>query len=165
MSPAVIDQGRLRRLEVASQQRTQPEPAAFAVPNIIEFVLSDRFLNHGLYPRQAALLKVMFCAPELFTDYDRSVLAEWTAGFTQQDREDGTCGYRGRFGLVADVEARMRWCREHGRSWFREVILVAGRRGSKGVLGAMATTYVLWNVMATIDPQSHYGIPKENSCT
>lgn len=153
-----IDKGRLRRLEGATTPAAEPQP--IVVPNIIEFALSGDYLNVRLYPRQATLLKLIFGAVELLTDYDRGVLAEWTAGFSAHDRDDGTAGYRGRFGVVPDVVERIAWCRAQGRTWFREVIMVAGRRGSKGFLGAVAASYVLWNFMATRDPQAHYGLPK-----
>lgn len=56
------------------------------VPNIIEFALSGDYLNVRLYPRQATLLKLIFGAVELLTDYDRGVLAQWTAGFSARPR-------------------------------------------------------------------------------
>jgi Tfp pilus assembly protein PilV len=129
-------------------------------PNIIEFALDERYLGVHLYPRQATLLKLLFCSPALFTDYDRGVLAEWTAGFSSRDRDDGTSAYVGSYGVVGDVLDRIGWCHAHGRRWFREMIMVGGRRGSKGFLGAVATSYILWNVMATLDPRAHYGIAK-----
>src|SRR5204862_3435342 len=42
----------------------------------------------------------------------------------------------------------------------REVVMVVGRRGGKGVLGAMCTAYVLWHHLALWDPHDHFGIAR-----
>lgn len=160
MRGATLDEGRLRRLEGASRGGVSVDPGLNWRPNIIEFALDERYLGVRLYPRQATLLKLLFCSPSLLTDYDRQVLAEWTAGFTRRVRDDGTSAYVGSYGVVCDVLDRIEWCHADGRGWFREVIMVAGRRGSKGFLGAVATSYIVWNVMATLDPPAHYGIAK-----
>ncbi len=154
----MIKEDRLRKLEQRAPD-VLGAPPAIVVPNIIEFALSESFLKVRLYPRQVTLLKLKFCSSALFTSYDRQVLAEWTAGFVRHDGDDGTTRYRGQYGVVADVEERIDWCRANGRGWFREIIMVAGRRGSKGYLGALACSYVLWHIMSTGDPQAHYGIP------
>ncbi len=129
------------------------------VPHVAEFVLSQAYMGDRLYPRQLLLLKLMFCAEHLLTDYDREVLAEWSAGFEPVTRSDGTVAFAGSYGVQPDVVERMRWCREHGRGWMREVVAVIGRRGSKGHLGALAAAYILWRLLATGDPQKHFGLP------
>lgn len=129
------------------------------VPHIAEFVLSQAYMGDRLYPRQLLLLKLMFCAEHLLTDYDREVLAEWSAGFEPVTRSDGTVAFAGSYGVQPDVVERMRWCREHGRGWMQEVVAVIGRRGSKGHLGALAAAYILWHLLATGDPQKHFGLP------
>lgn len=155
-----IDEPRLRRLEANATVDPSVNPDFPTVmPNIIEFAISKQYLDQKLYPRQATLLKLVFCSPELLTDYDMGVLQEWISGFTDEHHDDGTRGYAGTCGVVPDVLDRIEACRGNGRGWFREVIAVAGRRGSKGFLGAIATAYVLWNAMATHNPQSHFGIP------
>jgi hypothetical protein len=133
------------------------EPVSIEVPDIITFVTSPQFLNRPkLYPRQALVLKLMFVALELLTPYDYAVLARG-AGFRSVG-ETGDRRYQGGEGLPPDVLARMAACRASGRRWFRETVLVIGRRGSKGHLSALAAAYVLWSYLALEDPQSHYGI-------
>ena len=55
-----------------------------------------------LFPRQATLLKVATLNEDLFTDYDREVIEEWSQGF-EFDPDEGR--YVGREGIVPDV-----WC-------------------------------------------------------
>lgn len=151
-------QARVRQLETSS--RTRSAPAALTVPHVMHFALSADYLGVALYPRQATLLKVMFLRPDLFTPYDEAVLAEWTAGFALHEATDGSVEYRGSYGMVADVADRIDRCQAQGRGWFREVVLVLGRRGSKGFLGAVAGAYILWQLLATGDPTRHYGLPR-----
>lgn len=150
---------RLQRLEHTAVRGTQVLRLPDPMPHIIEFALSRDYLGVCLFPRQATLLKLMFFAVQLLTDYDHRVLAEWTGGFSRSVNDDGRVGFGGQYGIVPDVLDRIEVCRADGRAWFREVIMVAGRRGSKGFLGAVAASYVLWRVMATMNPQEHYGIP------
>lgn len=144
---------RLDQIERQVPSEPQAAPSPPEVPNIIEFVTGGRFLNlPRLYPRQATLLKVIFLAVELFTAYDRKVLAEWGAGQGQG------LEHNRQFGISSDIMERIEINRAEGRRWFREVVLAIGRRGSKGYVGALAVAYVLWCYLATWDPQSHYGI-------
>lgn len=153
-------ESRLGRLECQRKAGTPSGDAVeLPVPHIGEFALLERFLGQRLYPRQLLILKLMFCALDLLTDYDRAVLAEWSAGFTPIMRSDGSAGFAGTYGVPPDVLDRMQWCRNQGRGWFREIVAVIGRRGSKGLLGAIASAYVLWRLLATGDPQANYGLP------
>jgi hypothetical protein len=52
----------------------------------------------------------------------------------------------------------MRWCRDAGYPWFPEVLMVIGRRGGKGHLGAVCTARVIWELMLMVDPQAELGI-------
>lgn len=150
---------KLERQRLAGSRPPPKAPVELVVPHIGEFALGERYLQQRLYPRQLLLLKLMFCAVELLTDYDHAVLKEWRAGFSPSRRFDGTVGFSGSYGVAPDVLDRIAWCREQGRSWFREVVAVIGRRGSKGHLGAIAAAYVLWRLLATGNPQLHYGLP------
>ncbi len=127
------------------------------MPDIIEFVLSDKFLDRELlYPRQATMLKVIFLCPELLTQYDFDVLGEWGDTFRRTGEE----------GCQPDVLERMRICKEEGRPWFREVVNVIGRRGSKGHLGGLCGAYVLWHYMHRPGgPQRYYGIDRDKRLT
>ncbi len=153
-----------RRLDRLLAQHTQ-RPAGrgnstLVVPNIIDFVTSPGYLNQPkLYPRQALLLKLICLSPELLTAYDHGVLERWKAGFTPVG-EAGARRYAGIEGLTPDVLQRIEVCREEGRRWFGEVVLVLGRRAGKGYLTALVAAYVLWCFMATGDPQHHFGIDR-----
>lgn len=126
------------------------------VPDPITFVVSPRWLDRpNLYPRQATLLKVIFLREDLFTEYDYMVVAEWEDSF--RENEDN--------GIVPDILVRMRILRERGYRWFREVLLVLGRRAGKGYVSALAMAYVLWNYLAKGDPQEHYGVDRDKQLT
>lgn len=64
-------------------------------------------------------------------------------------------------GGTPDLLRRMRAAKALGYSWFREVLLVMGRRAGKGHISALAMAYVLWNYMAKGDPQDHYGVDRD----
>jgi len=149
-------EARLARLESASTARAmgQGETAtALPLPNIMDFVTSPQFLDRPLlYPRQATLLKIIMLEVELLTPYDLGVIADWESGFRLVDREADQ-GYEGARGLAPGTVERMRACRAEGRSWFREVVLVLGRRAGKGYLSSLVTTYLLWRLLALGDPQ------------
>lgn len=127
-------------------------------PDVIEFTMSDAYLARpNLYPRQATLLKIVFLQDDLFTDYDYEVIAEWTRSYLDSMGDSG----EGNNGIVPDVLERIRICKEQGRPWFRENVVVIGRRGSKGHLGAICGCYVLWNYMGYGDPHAHYGVDRD----
>jgi hypothetical protein len=120
------------------------------VPDIIEFVVSDKYLNKPrLYPRQATILKTIFLQNELMTDYDFEVLDGWVQSFENT----------GNNGISPDIFERMAILRADGWPYFHEVIAAIGRRGSKGYLGALCASYVTWNFLAKpMGPQQFYGI-------
>ena len=152
---------RLRNLEDRSAPK-QPNPVSgrLRVPNIIEFVTSPTYLDRPqLYPRQATLLKVITLATDLLTPYDREVIAEWEAGFRLVDSDRGR-GYEGQAGLVPGTVQRMEAARREGRWWFREVVLVLGRRAGKGYLGSLVTAYLLWRILALEHPQRALGLER-----
>lgn len=145
-------------------------------PDIIEFVISDKYLNRGelLYPRQATLLKVMFCQLDLLTEYDKQVLGEWSEGFrlpdpgefANIDPEDSTWFRYQPSGALAvgiqpDWETRVNMNLLEGRNWFRETDNISGRRGSKGHIGGLAGAYVLKFFFEKGDPQGHYGVRRD----
>src|SRR5690606_24825417 len=102
------------------------------VPDITEFVLSDRYLDRpNIYTRQATLLKVATLQTELFTDYDYEVIDQWARSYEETADENG----QGSHGIQPDVLERIALCQAEGRPWFREIISCIGRRGSKGYIG------------------------------
>jgi hypothetical protein len=125
------------------------------IPDPITFVISPQWLNRPLYPRQATLIKIIFLRTDLLTDYDREVIAEWETSFLQT----------GNNGITPDIIGRMDYLRAHGYPWFREVLLVMGRRAGKGYVSALAMAYVLWCYMAKGDPQQYYGIDRSKKLT
>lgn len=141
------------------------------IPDIIEFVTSDKYLNRPLlYPRQATLLKTMFLQDELFTQYDYDVLEEWANGFHFPDPErleqlgpDDAMRYEGNNGIQPDVLDRIRMLQDRDAHWFRENVVVMGRRASKGYLGALAGAYVLYYYILSSNPQRAYGIDRDKA--
>jgi hypothetical protein len=122
------------------------------VPDPITFVVDPAYLDRpNIYPRQATLLKIIFLREDLFTQFDYDVVEEWEQNFAAT----------GNNGVNPKLLERMRWLKAEGYHWFREVLLVMGRRAGKGYIGALAMAYVLWNYMAKGDPQGYYGIDRD----
>lgn len=152
-----------------------PDVTAIEMPDIMEFILRGDFLNRGqtLYPRQGTLLKLIFLRDDLFTPYDEFVLEQWSKGFTlvepgqfpEPQNESELLRYEAAGGiargLAPDWYDRLKTCQAEGRSWFREVIPIVGRRGSKGMIGGFSGAYVLWKYLQKNDPQGHYGIDRD----
>jgi hypothetical protein len=142
---------RIERVERkhAGLRSGKPEKAPrLEAPHIVEFATSPSYLGRSLYPRQMTLLKVVFLADELFTDFDREVIAEWAMSYKRS----------GNRGIQPDVLTRIAICKEQGRSYFREVVAVIGRRGGKNHIGAIAAAYVTWRYLCLGNPQAHYGL-------
>jgi hypothetical protein len=122
------------------------------VPDPVTFALSRSWLNRPtLYPRQATLLKIVFLRDDLLTDYDHRVIAEWTAMWPAEESDR-------HFGIQPDIYDRIAILKERGAPWFRHVLLPVGRRGGKGHVAAIATSYVLWTLMSFGSPQERFGI-------
>lgn len=130
------------------------------VPDPITFVIgSDWCDKPNLYPRQATLLKIVFLRDDLFTDYDRAVIAEWQQRFreTNPDAADNKFSAQTK-GIQPDLYQRIAYLKKRGYRWFPEFILALGRRAGKGYIAAVCMAYVLWNYMAKGNPQEFYGI-------
>lgn len=126
------------------------------VPDPITFVMGPQWLDSpSIYPRQGTFLKIIFLRDDLFTQYDHDVIAEWIELYKETGNE----------GCSPDVYERIRILKEEGWPWFHEVLAVIGRRGSKGHIGGLAGSYVLWNYMAKGDPQGYYGIDRSKRLT
>lgn len=130
------------------------------VPDPITFVTGRDWLDKpNLYPRQATLIKIVFLRDDLFTDYDRRVIAEWQQRFrdTNPDAEDNKFSARAK-GIQPDLYERMAYLKKRGYKWFPEFIIALGRRAGKGYIAALCMAYVLWNYMSKGNPQEYYGI-------
>jgi hypothetical protein len=137
------------------------------LPDIITFATSERWLNRTLYPKQATVLKIIFLRDDLFTDFDYEVIAQW-----EQDFRDS-----GNNGTPPGVIKRIKWLQQQRREerdkfgyfdergWFRELILVLGRRAGKGYISAIAMAYVLYRYMAAWNPQQKFGIDRDKRMT
>lgn len=130
------------------------------VPDIITFVTSEDWLGKpGLYPRQATLLKIVFLRDDLFTGYDRMVIADWQRRFRETNPDAGDNKFSPRTkGIQPDLYERIAYLKRRGYRWFPEVILALGRRAGKGYVAALCMAYVLWNYLAKGNPQEYYGI-------
>ena len=130
------------------------------VPDPITFMIGEDWLDKpNLYPRQATLIKIIFLRDDLFTEYDRRVIAEWQQRFTETnpDAVDNKFDARTK-GLQPDLFERIAYLKARGYRWFPELIIAIGRRGSKGYLSALCMAYVLWNYLSKGNPQEYYGI-------
>lgn len=122
------------------------------VPDPITFVISPEYLDRSnIYPRQATLLKIIFLRDDLLTAYDHRVIDEWEQTFRETGNE----------GIVPGVRERIQWLKERGHKWFRETLLVMGRRAGKGHISGLSMSYVLWHYMAKGDPQKYYGVDRD----
>jgi hypothetical protein len=101
-------------------------------PSIVEFAEHPSFCGKVLYPRQKTLLKIIFL--EDLDDYDHHVIGEWLE--SSKKFEQG-----GEVRIPLDIYDRIRINKENGRTHFREIIDVGGRRGGKGYIGGMIGGY------------------------
>src|SRR4051812_33605479 len=103
--------------------------------SIDEFSESDNFCNKPLYPRQRVLLKLLFL--EELTGAEEDVLTYWIKG--------GRNGSE--ISISPNIRERVDYLRERGYSHFREVVLVGGRRSSKGFCTGMALGKLMWDTL------------------
>jgi hypothetical protein len=110
--------------------------------SITEFAEDSKFCNKTLYPKQRLLLKLIFLEDR--TDYEETLLDDWIA--SKEVR------------IAADIRERVDWCRSHNYKHFREIVLVGGRRSSKGFLTGLALGKKMYDTLQLQDPNQHYGI-------
>ena len=156
------DAERMRRLEDQLRRRRGDLvslPARLVVPRICEFDLDSGYLNKPwLYPNQGFVLKLITIDLDGLTDYDRAFIATCTAGFRVQEGSDGIARYAGSAGMPPDILERAARLRDEDRKWFRDVIMVLGRRGGKGHLGGSLGAFLIWNLLALEDPHAVLGL-------
>jgi hypothetical protein len=133
------------------------------VPDPVTFIIGEDWLGKpNIYPRQVTLIKIVFLRDDLFTDYDRQVIAEWQQRFrdTNPDADDNKFSATTK-GIQPDLYERIAYLKKRGYKWFPEFILALGRRAGKGYVAALCMAYVLWNYMAKGNPQEYYGVDSE----
>jgi hypothetical protein len=118
---------------------------------IIEFAESDEYCGKTLYPGQRVLLKLIF--GEELEGIENDFLDYWING--------------GRNGaeieISPDARKRVEYLNETGLPHMREVILVGGRRSSKGFITGIAMAKVMWDTLQLQDPGRHYGIDPDKN--
>ena len=151
----------IRRLRKAASRK---KPPVFSLPQlelpggIVQFATDPAGLGCDLYPRQGTLLKLMTLDVPNMTDFDYEVIEEFTNGFVLDT--DGF-EYRGREGTPPDLFERIEWCHSKSRSWFRNNVLVIGRRGSKNFCASIMVAWLVWKLVNFGDPQKHYQEPPD----
>lgn len=117
--------------------------------SIVDFATHRSFCGQTLFPRQLTLLKLIFLETENMTAYDLEIIEKWRLGFQNPSLVAG---------VQPDIWERVNWLKSRGYRHFPHIQNIAGRRGSKGVLGgvlgAEKLAYFLW-----LDNwQGHYGL-------
>lgn len=116
--------------------------------SIVEFAESPKFCGKTLYPRQRLLLKIFFL--EELTDKEEEILDYWIAGGANGEEID----------ISPNIRERIQWCKDNGYKHFHEIVLVGGRRCSKGFLTAISMAKLVYDLIQMQDPQAVYGIDK-----
>lgn len=119
--------------------------------SIVEFAESDEYCGRRLFPRQKVLLKLMFL--EELTGKEEDVLSYWIQGGRRNTEIQ----------ISPQIRERVQHLRDSGFDHFREVILVGGRRSSKGFVTGIAMAKILHDALQLQDPGKHYDIdPTKN---
>ena len=93
---------------------------------IAEFAESKEFCGRILYPRQRLLLKLFFL--EELTEEEERILDLWIAGGRNNNEIE----------ICPNIRERIQWCKDNGYKHFREIVLVGGRRCSKGFITGLS---------------------------
>jgi hypothetical protein len=116
--------------------------------SIVEFAESPKYCGKTLYPRQRLLLKIFFL--EELTPKEDEILDYWIAGGADGQEID----------ISPDIRERIQFCKDNGYKHFHEIVLVGGRRCSKGFLTAISMAKLVYDLIQMQDPQTVYGIDK-----
>lgn len=114
--------------------------------SIIEFAESDEFCGKPLYPRQKVMLKLIWL--EEMDGYEEDVLTEWI-----ESTYNG-----GEVLLCSNIRERRQKLIDEGYDHFREILLVGGRRSSKGHMTGISIAKKFYDLIMLENPQKHYGI-------
>lgn len=113
---------------------------------IEEFCESEEFCGKRLYPRQRLLLKLIYL--EELSGKEEDILTYWING--------GRNGSE--INLSPFIRERIQHLREENYEHFREVVLVGGRRSSKGFCTGLAMAKLMHSTLQLQDPGMYYGI-------
>ena len=114
-----------------------------------EFAEGAKYCGKKLYPRQKLLLKIIFL--EELTEQEERILDHWIDGGRNKSE----------IKISPMIRERIAHLKDNGYDHFREVVLVGGRRSSKGFVTGLALAKRMFDVMALQDPGQHYGIDPE----
>lgn len=117
--------------------------------SIVEFAESSEYCNKPLYPRQRLLLKLIFL--EELTGYEEDVLDEWI--FNKS----------GEVMISPKIRERIQMLRDRNYNHFREVMLIGGRRSSKGHITGLAVAKKIFDLINMDNPQNKYGIDRDKA--
>jgi len=117
--------------------------------SIVEFAESDEYCNKPLYPRQRVLLKLIFL--EELTPFEEDILDEWVYNKS------------GEVMLSPQIRERVGILRDRGYNHFREVMLIGGRRSSKGHITGLAVAKKIYDLINMDNPQDKYGIDRDKA--
>lgn len=117
--------------------------------SIVEFAESDEYCNKPLYPRQRLLLKLIFL--EELTGYEEDVLDEWIHNKS------------GEVMISPRIRERIQLLRDKDYQHFREVMLIGGRRSSKGHITGLAVAKKIYDLINMENPQDKYGIDRDKA--
>lgn len=113
---------------------------------IEEFAESTDYCGKRLYAGQLLLLKLIFL--EELTGKEEDMLTYWING-----------GRNGNEILISPyMRERVEYLRSQKFPHFREIVLVGGRRSSKGFVTGIAMAKKMFDVLQFQDPGAHYGI-------
>lgn len=111
---------------------------------ISEFSQSSDYCGKELFPLQEVLLKFIFL--EEMTGQEEDLLTFMIQG-----------GRNGEILMSPDLRKRRDWCRDQGYDHFGEVVMVGGRRSSKGHITGLAGAYKLFKTRDIPDPAAFFG--------
>lgn len=117
--------------------------------SIVEFAESTDFCNKPLFPRQRVLLKTIFL--EELNGFEEDILQGW---IDNRSSEVNIC---------PDIRKRIDILRNKGYKHFREIILVGGRRCSKGHITGISVAKKMYDLINLENPQAHYGIDRDKA--
>ncbi|MEM3097554.1 MAG: hypothetical protein QXU32_02395 [Nitrososphaerales archaeon] len=111
--------------------------------SVVEF--AEDMSNKRLYPLQRVLLKLIFL--EEMEGWEEDLLSFMIKG-----------GRNAEIIMSPDIRERRDYCREEGREHFSEIVLVGGRRSSKGFLTGIIGAYKLYKVFQLADPGVYFNM-------